>query len=361
MIRRFPFTNILNFRDLGGYITSYGKTKDRLIYRSGDLSEALPEELDRLADLGIRTIIDLRNEAQKEKTPDKTIGDPRFVNIDVTVNGGGRVPKNKKDMLDSYLEMIEEPVSARKIFQAIAYCEKPCLIHCSLGKDRTGVFVALLLLLNGVDFMDVNADYLVSYAYIQRLAEEVRAGRIPYPAELVDPDILFLKSFYDEFLARFGSLEEYFEWIGLTEDEIRLLANLLGRQEKSCGAVLVHKGKVLVEHMVQGHYSIPKGHVEEMDLDEHATARREIKEELGIGVNFIDGFRQRIYYSPRTGVAKEVIFFLGEPSSTDIVVQKEEVKEAYFVDPGDCQRVLTHDTDRKVVSAAIRFLKGKQN
>ena len=361
MIRRYPFANILNFRDLGGYLTSYGKTKSGLIYRSGDLSQATPEEIDRLADLGIRSIIDLRSPSQKKETPDKTIGDPRFVNIDVPVNGDGRLPKNKQDMLESYFEMIEDPLSARSVFQAIAYCEKPCLIHCSIGKDRTGIFIALLLLANGVDFMDVNSDYMASWAYIQPLVEMARSGESGYPEELIDPDTLFLKKFFDQFLERFESLEGYFEWIGLKEDEIRLLMNLFGKQEKSCGAVLIHKGKILVEHMVKGHYSIPKGHVEEEDVDEHATATREIKEELGVGVTFIPGFRKRICYSPRVGVAKEVVYFLGEPSSTNIVTQKEEVREAYFIEPGDCQRVLSHESDRKVVLSAIRFLQQKGN
>lgn len=359
MIRHYPFPNILNFRDLGGYLTSYGKTKSGLVYRSGDLSRATPEEIDRLADLGIRSIIDLRSAQQKKDAPDKTVGDPRFVNIDVTVNGDGRIPKNKQDMLESYFEMIEEPLSARKVFQAIAYCEKPCLIHCVIGKDRTGIFVALLLLLNGVDFMDVNADYIISYPYIQALVEEARSGKTDYPEELIDPDTLFLKKFMDQFNEHYGSVDGYLKEIGLNEDEIRLLANLFGKQEKSCGAVLLHKGKVLVEHMRKGHYSIPKGHVEEEDADEEATARREIKEELGIGVNFIHGFRKRICYSPKTGVAKEVIFFLGEATSTDIVVQEEEVREAFFMEPGDCQRVLTHETDRKIVQSALRFLERK--
>ncbi|MBO4541180.1 MAG: tyrosine-protein phosphatase, partial [Bacilli bacterium] len=320
MIRHYPFPNILNFRDLGGYLTSYGKTQSGLLFRSGDLSKATPEEIDSLADLGIRSVIDLRSAQQKKDTPDKTVGDARFLNIDVTVNGDGRIPKNKQDMLESYFEMIEEPISAKRVFQAIAYCEKPCLIHCVIGKDRTGIFVALLLLHNGVDFMDVNADYMLSYPYIQALVEEAKNGISGYPEELIDPDTLFLKKFMDAFYERYGSLEGYFDQIGLSPDEIRLLGNLLGKQEKSCGAVLLHKGKVLVEHMKKGHFSIPKGHVEEVDEDEHATAQREIKEELGIGVQFVPGFRKRICYSPKTGVAKEVVFFLGEATSTDISV-----------------------------------------
>jgi ADP-ribose pyrophosphatase len=64
--------------------------------------------------------------------------------------------------------------------------------------------------------------------------------------------------------------------------------------------------------MKKGHYSIPKGHVEEIDTDEIATARREIKEETGLAVKFVPGFKSVTDYSPKEGVTKRVVFFIAE-------------------------------------------------
>jgi 8-oxo-dGTP pyrophosphatase MutT (NUDIX family) len=52
--------------------------------------------------------------------------------------------------------------------------------------------------------------------------------------------------------------------------------------ETSCGVVLVNFDSVLLLQYPQGHWDLPKGHVESSDSDKQATARRELKEETGI-------------------------------------------------------------------------------
>ena len=164
------------------------------------------------------------------------------------------------DQVASYLEMIEEPLSARKIFLAIAHALKPAVVHCTAGKDRTGIFVALVLLANGVPFHDVNADYMLSFPYLTRMSRLTMAKYPDFPKTVLIPDVTFLKEVMDVFSKRYGSVDDYFHTIGISDDDISLLDNLLGQQEKSCGAVVFHEGKILVEHMAKGHYSIPKGH-----------------------------------------------------------------------------------------------------
>src|SRR5574344_2157624 len=150
MLRRIPFEKIENFRDLGGYAARYGETSFGVVFRSGSLSDATPEDLDKMAALPIRTVIDLRDDEAKAKTPDKTASDSRFATIMLPVNGNGRVPKDHEDQVASYLQMLEDPVSARRMFLAIAHALKPVVIHCTAGKDRTGAFIAVLLLANEI-------------------------------------------------------------------------------------------------------------------------------------------------------------------------------------------------------------------
>ena len=112
--------------------------------------------------------------------------------------------------------------------------------------------------------------------------------------------------------------------------------------------------------MNQGHYSLPKGHVETIDEDDYATARREIKEELGLEIDFIDGFRSDLVYAPSHGKIKRVVFFAAEAKSTEVHCQEEEVRGAYWLIPDDAIRTLTHNGDRKLAyEAACFYLKNK--
>lgn len=131
------------------------------------------------------------------------------------------------------------------------------------------------------------------------------------------------------------------------------------KQEKSCGAVIytVLDGKrlYLVERMQKGHVSICKGHVEENE-SEHHTAEREIREESGLAVEFIEGFRQMIEYSPYPGCSKMVVFFLAYTDDPNVTVQEEEVREIEWLPFEEATASLTFDSDREVLQQAEQFL-----
>ncbi len=95
-------------------------------------------------------------------------------------------------------------------------------------------------------------------------------------------------------------------------------------KEKSCGVILFRmeeaKRLYLLLHYPSGHWDLPKGHVEEEDASEFATALRELEEETGISeIEFIDGYREPMYYEFNRGrkevVKKTVVYFL---ASTDV-------------------------------------------
>lgn len=86
--------------------------------------------------------------------------------------------------------------------------------------------------------------------------------------------------------------------------------------QKSCGAVIFKKenGNVSLLCLFQQHsqtYSVPKGHMEAFETEEE-TARREIKEETGLSVDFVPGFRETIAYELPGGKQKTVVLFLAE-------------------------------------------------
>ncbi len=129
--------------------------------------------------------------------------------------------------------------------------------------------------------------------------------------------------------------------------------------EKSCGAVIytVVDGKrlYLIEIMRKGHASLCKGHVEGTESG-HQTAAREIREETGLEVKFVEGFRQTIEYSPYRDCSKTVVFFLADADSTNVTIQEEEVREIEWLPYEEALTKLTFDSLREVLQQAENFL-----
>ena len=135
------------------------------------------------------------------------------------------------------------------------------------------------------------------------------------------------------------------------------------RREKSCGAVLFRGGpgqrRFLILHSTLGHWTLCKGHVEPGET-EHETAAREIREETGLSVEFVDGFRQVITYSPAPDVEKDVVFFLGRAGEGPVSCQPEEVREALFLPLEETLARLTHPSDRETLAKAAAFLEARK-
>lgn len=134
------------------------------------------------------------------------------------------------------------------------------------------------------------------------------------------------------------------------------------RREKSAGAVIFAEENTgrnyLVLHSTLGHTTLCKGHVEGKET-EHETAIREIREETGLTVDFVDGFREVITYAPKPGVTKDVVFFLARLSVGEPVCQPEEVAAIRFLPLDEALAALTHDSDRDTLRKAHAFLEGR--
>jgi len=129
--------------------------------------------------------------------------------------------------------------------------------------------------------------------------------------------------------------------------------------ETSCGVVLVNYGTVLLLQYPQGHWDLPKGHVEENDGDHHATVLRELEEETGIReVQILAGFEERTEYTYRhkgKRHTKQVFWYIGE--TEEITVQLSHEHRGYvWLDWDQALSTITHDETRTVVQQAQRFV-----
>ena len=128
------------------------------------------------------------------------------------------------------------------------------------------------------------------------------------------------------------------------------------KKEKSCGCVVFNdKFEVLLIHMNQGHWSFPKGHVEKNE-SEIETALRETLEETNIKVDIDKSFRKVTNYSLHKGVWKDVVFFIGKASNDEIIIQKEELKDAKFVGVEEAKKLITYRNDLDILFKAIEHL-----
>lgn len=131
--------------------------------------------------------------------------------------------------------------------------------------------------------------------------------------------------------------------------------------EKSCGALVFRKFHgntelLLIKHANGGHWSFPKGHVEEGE-SEIETATREIKEETGVDVIIDPTFREKVTYSPKRDTQKDVIYFLAHATTFDTVPQEEEVAQAKWVEVNRAQAMLTYDNDKQLINKAKQLVK----
>jgi len=129
--------------------------------------------------------------------------------------------------------------------------------------------------------------------------------------------------------------------------------------ETSCGVVLVNYGAVLLLQYPQGHWDLPKGHVEEHDSDRTATMLRELAEETGIAdVAVLSGFEERTEYSFRhkgKRKIKEVYWYVAETETMEVELSHEH-RGYLWLDWDQALETITHDETRSVVRLAQQFV-----
>jgi 8-oxo-dGTP pyrophosphatase MutT (NUDIX family) len=129
------------------------------------------------------------------------------------------------------------------------------------------------------------------------------------------------------------------------------------KHEKSCGAIVINNGKVLVLTQNNGLHGFPKGHMELFE-DERDTAIRETKEETNLDIDIYEDLRFPIKYTMKSGIKKKVIYFIGHPTSNnELKPQLKEVKEVNWIDEDKVLDFLEHDNIRDLYKKAIKQYK----
>lgn len=246
-----------NFRDLGGYAASGGRTLRRgLIYRSGVMTYLTAADHAAIAPLGIRTIVDLRRDDEIADEPTHWAGPVQNLSwqLEESIASSQRGaaweksasgPELRAWLIGSYPTMQEWLVRPlRGLFDVLLDDQTPVVFHCAAGKDRTGFCAAIVLGLAGVDEDTILADYALTdtaidlYAFT-RVHRAARMGLTDgeHPFEKMPPDVrevliradpAYLKAALDSVAERHGSIEGYVQQaLGLDKAQIATIRERL--------------------------------------------------------------------------------------------------------------------------------------
>jgi protein-tyrosine phosphatase len=224
----FLLKSQLNFRDLGGIKAKEGKKiKPGLIYRSGDLHSISDEDILKLEEIGLATIIDFRSERERTWRPDTIIRTVRQT-LNITI------PDAVRDLATEYLEQNNLPglesllVSEYRnmvnrhrhefgeFLEVLATTDHlPLVFHCAAGKDRTGLASIFLLKALGVSWNVILDDYFSTNRYNEYYTEKMIVkingkglnGDLMRPMLEVRPE--YLDAALDEIEVHFGGLDSY--------------------------------------------------------------------------------------------------------------------------------------------------------
>ncbi|KAG9684816.1 hypothetical protein KCU95_g11223, partial [Aureobasidium melanogenum] len=200
--RSIAMEGTLNMRDLGSLRTNDGRyiIRNRL-FRSANLAQITNSDMQTLARLGIKTVVDLRGPKEALDHPDRVpagttiipspiIGSDTGDAIDDTtiralVLDAG-LPETmlnvaKVSQYGPYYRMLflvnsygteshtSKLTKYRPFFRSLLDLapNESILVHCTGGRDRTGMGIALLLKALGVSQEDIEADFVASNHALQ--------------------------------------------------------------------------------------------------------------------------------------------------------------------------------------------------
>jgi protein-tyrosine phosphatase len=235
---------IANVRDVGGMPARGGRIRPGVLLRSGQLSTATPAGAEQLR-RRVSRIVDLRDGEEVAAEPTEIPG-PETTHLPLFLGSVRSFFEADTSLDDLYLHLLEE--SGERLVEAlrIVAAGEPTLVHCTVGKDRTGVTVALALAAVDADREAIIADYALTESQLppersRRIAAYLRAQHpeaVHAVALATRSPAPVMRALLDRVDERWGSAAEYLRANGMTDAELAALRAALvdeGEVERAQG------------------------------------------------------------------------------------------------------------------------------
>lgn len=224
---------VFNARDVGGMPAARGRVREGVLLRSGSLADARPAGIAEL-ERRVGHIVDLRDGQELADAP-SAVTSISTTHLPLFLGSVASFFDQDFGLAEMYRHLLDE--SGERLADAIRVIarEGRTLVHCTVGKDRTGVTVALALAAVEADRAAVVADYALTAA----LLPEERNRRIVAFLKAQHPQsenaialatlspAAVMHGLLAEIDAQWGSAGEYLVANGVTEDELSELRSTL--------------------------------------------------------------------------------------------------------------------------------------
>ncbi len=248
------FEELRNTRDLGGMTAAGGFIVPGKLIRSGNLIDASPADIKRLAELAC-CVVDLRNAGERSERPDPKIPRVKYISNPILAERTAGISKEegsdeeaarvlmldfekaRAHMSDLYRQFVSSPYSIAQYRAFVDILLKHCsgrkavLWHCTAGKDRAGTAAVILEEILGVPREDIRADYMATNVYLER--DIVALSRMLHAKLGLEPGSAdaamrchfgaredYIDALYDECEKRWGGMQGFIEnGLGVTSAE----------------------------------------------------------------------------------------------------------------------------------------------
>lgn len=224
---------VFNVRDVGGMPANGGRIRSGALLRAGQLSGATTSGAAALR-ARVQHIVDLRDGEEVAAEPSEIEG-PDTTHLPLFLGSVRSFFEADTSLDDLYLHLLEE--SGERLADAIRIIAagERTLVHCTVGKDRTGVTVALALSAVGADREAVIADYALTESQLpaqrsQRIADYLRTQHpeaVHAVALATQSPAPVMRRLLEQVDERWGSASGYLRAQGMTDAELAALSAAL--------------------------------------------------------------------------------------------------------------------------------------